>query len=668
MVADLICAEADESAKLKFIGTTLTMTGVATIMQTALGCRLPLLQGPSFAFIPPVIAMMKLEEMRCPAISATTFNATIEEGQEPWRTRMQIVQGGLIGASLIQMLLGLTGLVGVLVRYVGPLTIAPLMLLIEISVAKEVLRQMEMHWISLAALFSLALFLLYLPRVQVPFPYYDMKKKKIVITRAPLFGLFPFLMSIGLVWLLAVLLTVTFFNDDDIHARTDTKSSEIANAPWLRIPYPGQWGVPIFNFGVFLGMVGGTIASVVESVGDYQACARVCGERTPPSHAVNRGIFIEGVSCFVTGSRTENVFSSPEKSSTHYNYNDMIDLASSSGSSAKPSRSRGSTIDLVSSSGSSRNSSVPLGQCKSTTGTIDLMSRASTSSNEDVRVVELTGAKDGADEGSKRDLVIPEPYTPLIRRLSSLELKGKNLSAKQDLKSPRSFVGYEGLAWLLEENDDDRDLSWFATNGNLVALCKALKKNEAQKGTQSQSGRSVDHFESLMAEVASYAGGDTPTLLSLDAVSFLRASLCSSNGTFKPTRNVLRRVYNQICFPFSDSYTLAFGLVKQCEASAAYRLEQREPPPASGRRHRRASGRVGWLPVDDAWCTQVLQPICNDFNRCPLLTPKKSWPTTRRGPGPPRSLGNRSRTTWQAQGRRLGVRADLRGWPAPSCR
>lgn len=39
MVADLICAEADESAKLKFIGTTLVMTGLATIMQTVLGCR-----------------------------------------------------------------------------------------------------------------------------------------------------------------------------------------------------------------------------------------------------------------------------------------------------------------------------------------------------------------------------------------------------------------------------------------------------------------------------------------------------------------------------------------------------------------------------------------------------------------------------------------------------
>ena len=52
----------------------------------------------------------------------------------------------------------------------------------------------------------------------------------------------------------------------------------------------GQYGFPKFEIGLILGMGGGMIASVVESVGDYQVCARVCQEQPPPSHAVSRYI------------------------------------------------------------------------------------------------------------------------------------------------------------------------------------------------------------------------------------------------------------------------------------------------------------------------------------------------------------------------------------------
>ena len=34
----------------------------------------------------------------------------------------------------------------------------------------------------------------------------------------------------------------------------------------------------------------GIIASIIESVGDYHACARLIGAPTPPLHAMNRGI------------------------------------------------------------------------------------------------------------------------------------------------------------------------------------------------------------------------------------------------------------------------------------------------------------------------------------------------------------------------------------------
>ena len=36
------------------------------------------------------------------------------------------------------------------------------------------------------------------------------------------------------------------------------------------------------------GMSAGVLASAIESVGDYYACARLSGAPRPPTHAINR--------------------------------------------------------------------------------------------------------------------------------------------------------------------------------------------------------------------------------------------------------------------------------------------------------------------------------------------------------------------------------------------
>ena len=44
-----------------------------------------------------------------------------------------------------------------------------------------------------------------------------------------------------------------------------------------------------------------TIISILDSMGDYFACARTSQVTPPPHHAVNRGIFIEGVCSVLSG-------------------------------------------------------------------------------------------------------------------------------------------------------------------------------------------------------------------------------------------------------------------------------------------------------------------------------------------------------------------------------
>ena len=52
--------------------------------------------------------------------------------------------------------------------------------------------------------------------------------------------------------------------------------------------------------GVF-GILAGVFSSIIESVGDYYACARLSGAPPPPKHAINRGIGMEGIGCLLTG-------------------------------------------------------------------------------------------------------------------------------------------------------------------------------------------------------------------------------------------------------------------------------------------------------------------------------------------------------------------------------
>ena len=67
------------------------------------------------------------------------------------------------------------------------------------------------------------------------------------------------------------------------------------------IEISGQWGIPIFTLRGFLVILSGTFGSIVESIGDYYAYARICQVPPPPAHAVNRGITMEGLAGVVSG-------------------------------------------------------------------------------------------------------------------------------------------------------------------------------------------------------------------------------------------------------------------------------------------------------------------------------------------------------------------------------
>lgn len=65
--------------------------------------------------------------------------------------------------------------------------------------------------------------------------------------------------------------------------------------------YLGQWGLPRATVAGVIGLLAGVIATIIESVGNYYTCARLSGARLPPTHAVNRGILVDGLGSVISG-------------------------------------------------------------------------------------------------------------------------------------------------------------------------------------------------------------------------------------------------------------------------------------------------------------------------------------------------------------------------------
>ena len=63
----------------------------------------------------------------------------------------------------------------------------------------------------------------------------------------------------------------------------------------------GQWGWPTVSFAPVIGMMAAVLATTIESIGDYYFCAKLVGARSPPTHAMNRGIGTEGFGSFLAG-------------------------------------------------------------------------------------------------------------------------------------------------------------------------------------------------------------------------------------------------------------------------------------------------------------------------------------------------------------------------------
>lgn len=267
--------------KAKVIQTIVFVAGVKTMLQTLFGTRLPVVIGGSYTFVIPTLSIAL----------ANRYSVYIDPHERFLHT-MRGVQGALIISSLFQIIVGFSGLWRNVVRFLSPLSAVPLVTLSGLGLFKWGVPEMaKCIEIGLPQLILLIFLSQYLRDIY--------KSKPAVVERSAV------LFSVAIVWLYAEFLTMSgAYNkrspNTQTSCRTD-RSGLISASPWMRVPYPFQWGRPTFKSGEVFGMMSASVVALVESTGTFIAVSRYGSATHPPASVLSRGAGWQGMGILLDG-------------------------------------------------------------------------------------------------------------------------------------------------------------------------------------------------------------------------------------------------------------------------------------------------------------------------------------------------------------------------------
>ncbi|CAN1124240.1 Nucleobase-ascorbate transporter 1 [Linum perenne] len=268
--------------KARVIQTLLFVSGINTLLQALFGTRLPAVVGGSYAYIIPVAYIISDSSLQ-----------QITDHHERFLHTMRAIQGALIVASSIQIILGYSQVWGLFSRFFSPLGMAPVVGLVGLGLFQRgfpaVGRCVEIGLPMLLLLVGLSQ---YLKHVR---PFRDV----------PIFERFPVLICVTIVWIYSIILTAGGAYRDkpdrtQRSCRTD-RANLISSAPWFMFPYPLQWGPPTFSAGHCFAMMSAVLVSMVESTGAYKAASRLAIATPPPAYVLSRGIGWQGIGILLDG-------------------------------------------------------------------------------------------------------------------------------------------------------------------------------------------------------------------------------------------------------------------------------------------------------------------------------------------------------------------------------
>ncbi|XP_042519067.1 nucleobase-ascorbate transporter 1 [Macadamia integrifolia] len=268
--------------KVRVIQTLLFVSGINTLMQTLFGTRLPAVVGGSPAYIIPIVYIINDSSLQ-----------RIPESHERFIQTMRAIQGALIVASSIQIILGYSQVWGLFSRFFSPLGMAPVVALVGLGLFERgfpaVGNCVEIGLPMLLAVIGLSQYLKHVRPVK----------------DVPIFERFPILICTTIIWAYSHVLTAGgAYRNRPIktqqNCRTD-RAHLISSAPWFMFPYPLQWGPPTFDAGHTFAMMSAVLVSMVESTGAYKAASRLAIATPPPAYVLSRGIGWQGISVLLDG-------------------------------------------------------------------------------------------------------------------------------------------------------------------------------------------------------------------------------------------------------------------------------------------------------------------------------------------------------------------------------
>ncbi|KAI4304420.1 hypothetical protein MLD38_039934 [Melastoma candidum] len=267
--------------KVRVVQTLLFVEGVNTLIQTLFGTRLPTVIGGSYAFMVPIISIIHDSKL-----------ANIEDPQERFLSTMRAVQGALIVASSIQIILGYSQIWAICSRFFSPLGMVPV-----IALAGFGLFDRGFPVVGRCVEIGIPMLILFVVLSQY--------LKNFQLRDLPLLERFALLISTTVIWAYAHLLTASgaYKHSPELtqfNCRTD-RANIISTAPWIKIPYPLQWGAPTFDAGHAFGMMSAVLVSLIESTGAYKAASRLASATPPPAHVLSRGIGWQGIGILLDG-------------------------------------------------------------------------------------------------------------------------------------------------------------------------------------------------------------------------------------------------------------------------------------------------------------------------------------------------------------------------------
>ena len=257
----------------RLISAVMLCSGIATLLQTTVGSRLPIVQGVSFSFLAAFFLIIG-EAQREAALTGVTAGPLA----------MRYIAGAILLGAVVEIVVGYSGLVGSLRRLLSPVVIGPVITLIGLALFQHGAPKAGTYWpIAGATILLIVVFTLVLARTR------------------RFFRLFPILSAVIVMTTLCYVLSAAGVFPAGHPAHVNLES--VQASPWVRLA-PGElvfpWGAPKFHLGFFFAMLAGYLASILESVGDYHAASYMAGESDPTAKQLNRGIGAEGVGCALT--------------------------------------------------------------------------------------------------------------------------------------------------------------------------------------------------------------------------------------------------------------------------------------------------------------------------------------------------------------------------------